>query len=478
MNIILINPPRFDGLPVIREERCEITERYSVLEPYSLLQLTAILREAGHRVNLIDANGFDLSYRDMETKLRGFEADVLIFRFTPTTFDHDLNTCRIAKKINRKIKTIGLCWTLISVAEEVMASAPELDFYVTGDYEISVPALVEDVSNNGNVSTGGVVYRKGKDIRHNPASKDDLVDLDKLPIPAYDLLPSLDPYFINTPTDETFTIMYTSRGCPFRCIYCTVAGTSWKPRSADSVVKELIYLKENYDIGLVSFFDETFTIDRERVMKICDGIVSNNIDIKWYCNTRANLVDDELVCSMKMAGCRGISLGIESGSQLILDNASKGIKIAEAKAAIKTVKKHGIKVLCSFIIGLPGETWATVQETIDFVKETLPTGVQFNVAVPYPGTELYESARAKGLLKNVDWRHLYQHEAILGTDELSPDDLNKARFMAYQALYTYPVWYLENVKHILRNPEDFNMGVKYSIKIINNFLLHRMEHSH
>jgi radical SAM superfamily enzyme YgiQ (UPF0313 family) len=476
MKIMLVNPPRFEGLPVIREERCEITERYSVLEPYSLLQLAAILRTGGHDVMLIDANGFDISFEHVEKKLIDVKPDVLIFRFTPTTFDHDTYICAMARKANPLMKTIGLCWSLNKVPQEVMNAVPDLDFFITGDYESVVPAIIDKLPDAESVS--GMAWHSPDGVRLNPPTREMIAHLDELPMPAYDLLESLEPYFINTPTDEAFTILYTSRGCPYRCIYCTVAGTPWKPRSAESVMKELRFLKQKYDIKLVSFFDETFTIDKKRVMALCNAMIKENMDIKWYCNTRANLLDEELVIAMRDAGCRGMSIGIESGSQKILDAASKRITVAEAKESIRLAKKHGIKVLCSFIFGLPGETWETVQETIDFIKETLPTGVQFNVAVPYPGTQLHKWALEKGLIKEMDWRQLYQHESVVGTEEMSPENLNKARYMAYKALYTYPVWYLENIKHVLRNPDDFNMAVKYSIKIINNFMLHRMEHAH
>jgi radical SAM superfamily enzyme YgiQ (UPF0313 family) len=477
LKVLLVNPPRFAGTPVIREERCEITERYSVLEPYSLLQLAAILREAGHGVALIDANGFNLDFTDVESKIKSVGPDALVFRFTPTTFDHDMKVCALAKCANPKIKTIGLCWTLIKVAEDVMREAVSLDYFVVGEYEAVVPAVVDAVSNGG-PAPAGVAWREGATIKVNPAARDMIPDLSKLPLPAYDLLPSLEPYFINTPTKDAFTIMYTSRGCPYRCIYCTVAGTVWKPRSAESVMAELRHLKKTYDVKLVSFFDETFTIDKQRVLDICRAMVDEKQNIRWYCNTRANLLDAELLKAMRAAGCRGMSIGVESGSQMILDAASKRISVEEAKEVIRLAKKHRIKVLCSFIFGLPGENWKTVEETIAFVRETLPTGVQFNVAVPYPGTKLHDWAKEKGLLKDGDWRHLYQHQSVVGTEEMTPAELDEARRRAYKSVYANPRWVLANVRHVLANPEDFTLAARYSIKVINNMAFHGMRDAH
>jgi len=340
MKILLFNPPRFEGVSVIREERCEIIERYSVLEPYSLLQLGAILRNKKHSVSLIDANGFDIKYSDLKLS----KCDVLIFRFTPTTFDHDMRICSLAKKINPKVLTIGICFTLGKIPLEVMKEAGELDIFVLSDYELVVLNILKNLNNLRKVD--GIAYRKNRKIFINKPSNAQ-IDYDRLPLPAYDLLPSLKPYFINTPVGKPFTIMYTSKGCPYNCAYCTVAGTKLKVRSAKSVIREIRYLKENYKIRTISFFDETFTVSRHRVLEICNAL--GDMNITWYCNTRVNLVDYELLKIMRKSGCRGISYGIESGNQKILNNVSKGVTVEQQKNAIKWAKKTGMKVLASFI---------------------------------------------------------------------------------------------------------------------------------
>lgn len=478
MKILLVNPPRFQGIPVIREERCEITDRYSVLEPYSLLQIASMLRQRGHHISLMDANGWNMPYQKLETTMTAIEYDVLIFRFTPTTFDHDMKTAELSKKINPTAVTTGICWTLRTLAEKVLTEAKKLDIYIMHEYEVVTPILIDSISKGIDLSTvNGIAYREKERICVNQPSKP-IKNYDLVPLPAYDLLPNLDNYFINTPAGQPFTIMYTSKGCPFKCIYCTVAGTIWKARSAESVIKELRFLKNRYGIKTVSFFDETFTIDRERVVKIVDGLKKENVDITWYCNTRANLVDKALLKIMRDGGCKGMSLGIESGSQKILDNVDKKMTVNQAENAIKWVKETGIKTYCSFIFGLPGETWETIDETINFVKRALPTSAQFNVAVPYPGTELYDLAIEKGWVRNIDWRKLYQDDAIMRTDVLTTEDLDTARKMAYRALYFNPRWVLQNIGHVIKNPEDLELATKYWLKVMNNYLIHKMKHAH
>jgi radical SAM superfamily enzyme YgiQ (UPF0313 family) len=257
-----------------------------------------------------------------------------------------------------------------------------------------------------------------------------------------------------------------------------VARTKWKKRGAAGILKELIHLKSNYGIRTISFFDETFTIDRQRVMDIAKGIRDAGLKIKWYCNTRVELVDEELLAAMYRGGCRGISFGIESGSQSVIDKAEKGSTVEQAEHAIRRAKKAGIKVYCSFIMGLPGETRDTVRETIAFVRRTLPIGAQFNVAVPYPGTKLYEAVYGEKAEDNSDWRKLYQYQAVVGTDALSPEDLDRARMMAYRSLYLNPRWWIQNVWHVARHPGDFEIAARYVIKIVDNYLIHSMRHGH
>jgi len=477
MIVLLVNPPRFRGIPVIREERCEITERYSVLPPYSLLQIASLLRQRGHDVYLVDANGENIDYQRLSSRLEGLTYQALIFRFTPTTFDWDLETAKLSKSLHPEAITIGICWTLRTLPEQVLSEAPEMDIYLCHEYEVVavqlIDALAKKDSDLGEIP--GIAYRDAGKNRVN-SDAEPVEDYNSLPLPAYDLLPGLMNYFINTPAGKPFSIMYTSKGCPYGCIFCTVARTKWKERSAASILQELKYLKEKHNIKTVSFFDETFTIDRRRVVEIADGIEEAGLNIKWYCNTRVELVDEELLQTMYRGGCRGISYGVESGSQGILDAAQKGSTVEQAERAIKWAKKAGVKVYCSFIFGLPGETQETVKETIRFVGRTLPTGAQFNVAVPYPGTKLYEMVH--GAEACLDWRRLYQDQAVLGTEALSPEDLDRARLSAYRSLYFNPRWWGQNIRHVVRHPDDLEMAVKYALKIADNYLFHRMRHAH
>lgn len=478
MKVALVNPPRHDGVSVVREERCEVEERYSVLEPYSLLQLAALLRERGHRPRLLDANGLDLSHEEVESWLRRQNYDALITRFTPTTFDHDLGVAATSKAVRPDADTVGICWTLRTLPKDVLADAPALDVYLRHEYEAVGPELIDTLEDGRNLAdVPGVAYRENGGVAVTPDALP-LQDYDALPLPAFDLLPSLDPYFISAPACKPFTIMYTSKGCPYSCEFCTVARTRWKARSAESVLEELRYLHDDHGLRTVSFFDETFTMSHPRVRALCEGIQREGLDLRWYCNTRVHLVDPELLRTMRAAGCSGISYGVESGNQEILDAITKQATVGQAADAIQWTKEAGIKVYCAFILGLPGETRESALDTIDFALRTLPNGAQFNIAVPYPGTELQETLQAQGLLPKMEWRDMYQDAAIVGTETLTREDLNGLRKLAYTKLYFNPRWWWQNVKFALASPDDFELASRYALRVLNNYFVHGMQGSH
>ncbi len=478
MKIALVNPPRFQGVSIVREERCEVPERYSVLEPYSLLQLAALLRAEGHEVRLLDANGSNLGFDEVEAWLRSYAYDVLFFRFTPTTFDHDIQVTTTSKRVKPEARTVGICWTLRTTPREVLDDAPSLDIYLRHEYENVGPLLVDALDEERPLDfVPGLAYRDNGRICLTPDAPP-IPDYDAIPLPAFDLLPSLDPYFISAPAGKPFTIMYTSKGCPYACSFCTVARTRWKTRSAESVLREIRHLHANYEIRTVSFFDETFTMSKKRVRALCEGLQREGLDIRWYCNTRVHLVDSDLLREMRAAGCSGISYGVESGNQRILDSVSKQATVAQAEDAIRWTKEAGINTYCAFILGLPGESWDTAMDTIRFALRTRPNGAQFNVAVPYPGTELFDTLRAQGLLGEVDWRQMYQDAAMIGTDELTPRQLDLLRKIAYTKLYFNPRWWWQNLRFAFASRDDFQLASRYGLRILKNYFVHNMQYTH
>jgi len=479
MRVLFVNPPRYDGLPVIREDRCEIVNRYLLNPPYSLIQIASVLRENDERVQVIDANCENLSYSKVRERLKESKPDIVAFRFTPTTIEADMETAKITKSLYPDALTVGMCWTLKRFAEKIIRDNKDLDIYLRGEYgtyEAIFLELVEAMEEGLPLDTvRGISLRRGGDaISTEPFEADNVYDP---PIPAYDLLPSLGKYHISPKHSRhsPFTIMYTSMGCPYGCIFCVMRETTWRKRSVENVMREINYLKNEHDLRCIFFMDETFTMDRESTADLCKALAEDKLDVTWYTSTRVDKVDRELLELMKKAGCRSISFGIESGSQKILDSAKKGIKVIQAMESIEMTKQAGIGVHLSFIVGLPGENWGTFEETVDFVRRASPTMAQFNVAVPYPGTPLYDSALAKGWIdEEIDYTQLQHQASIMRTEEMTTEEIERARKKAYRSLYFNPSWILSQ----FGNFEDMSLSIRYYLKCLGMYLLRGMRHSH
>ena len=217
--------------------------------------------------------------------------------------------------------------------------AKHLDIYVRHEYESVIPCLISAIAGNENLSqVRGIAFRLDNKIQVNDAASP-ILDYDSIPLPAYELLPSLDNYYRQVKYSSPFAILYTSKGCPFSCTYCVTARTKWTPRSTERILEELRYLKRNYNIKTVTFFDEVFTLDRKRAINLSRAIRDEGLCIRWVCDSRVDLVDRELLQTMRRGGCDIISFGIESGSQRILDSAKKGSTVEQAENAISTVSK-------------------------------------------------------------------------------------------------------------------------------------------
>ncbi|MBU0756929.1 MAG: B12-binding domain-containing radical SAM protein [Nanoarchaeota archaeon] len=440
-----------------------MVEKYSILPPYSLMQTAAVLREQGHSVKLVDANGFDMDYSDVD--MEGF--DMLVFRFTPFTLSVDKKAVHLFKKANPNAKTVGLCYALKKLPTLVLEKFEELDIYVHGEYLSAIPGLAKNIHSPEKVN--GISYRSRKKIIATPIGIDKF-DWDALPIPAYDLLPSLDPYYTNVPHGKPFTIMYTSKGCPYQCNYCTSAKSKVYTRSTESILKEINYLKEKFKINLILFFDETFTIDRQRTIDLCGEM--KKLKINWYCNSRSNLLDLELLKIMKKGGCTGISLGMESGSQKILDSANKGTTVAENAKALNDCYKVGIKVHTSFILGLPGETKETFHKTIEFLKKTLPSSMEINIFFPYPGTQFFKLVKNKDKDMNEVMWQIINNEKFIPFSDFSLEELKLMCKKAYSAIYRNPVWFVKNFFLVMRNPKDIPPAFLYFFKTIKEYFIH------
>ncbi|MCP3685661.1 MAG: radical SAM protein [bacterium] len=369
MKVALINPGK-----------SEISTAMSM----GLGYLAAVAREKGHEVVV----------KDMEVEPEGLKEFLL--KEKPEIVGITLSTplFPLSKKIISQIRAvlpdvkILVGGPHVTAVKEEMLSATEADIAVYGEGEMT---FVEILEGEPLEKILGICYRKDGKLETNPP-RPFIQDLDSLPFPAWDLFP-LSEYRIHPPYGKSkkFMNMITSRGCPYKCAYCSkVWGHSFRGMSPERVLEEIKLLRKNYGISEFRFYDDDFTLNMKRAEEICDLIIRNNLRITWSCTTRVNLVNENLLAKMKQSGCFLICYGVESGNQEILNTISKGYKIEHIKTAFKLTRAAGIRTLAFLMLGLPGETEETIEETVELVKEIKPDFCSWGITSVYPNTELKE----------------------------------------------------------------------------------------
>jgi radical SAM superfamily enzyme YgiQ (UPF0313 family) len=279
------------------------------------------------------------------------------------------------------------------VHREILATIPEVDVVVRYEGEFTMSELAHVLEKNGSLKEVKGISFMGESKQISTPFRERCENLDALPYPAYHFLePSVKEYIGNS-ENRNFPVL-TTRGCPFGCVFCSTMafnGRKYRTRSIASVIGELEYLVGKFKVNDVSFVDDNFTMQKDRVFMLCEEIEKRNLSLKWGCSARVDQVSEELLKAMRDAGCTDVFFGIESASQRVLDIVRKGFSVAQAKNAVKTAEKVGIKTHCSFIIGLPGESARSLKNMIAFIKDTKPSGrVLPNLLDILPGTELFE----------------------------------------------------------------------------------------
>jgi hopanoid biosynthesis associated radical SAM protein HpnJ len=393
MRTLFLNPPSYDGFDGGAGARYQAKrEIRSYWYPTWLAQPAAIVPGS----LLVDAPPAGLTLTDVIPLAR--RHDLAVLHTSSPTFAGDVKVAEALKAENPSL-VVGLVGPKVAVQPErsLLASAA-LDFVAREEFDFTIAEVAEGRSLD---SVDGLSYRDSAgQVAHN-ADRQILEDMDRLPFvtPVYhrDLRP--EDYYIGY-LRHPYVSLYTGRGCRSRCTFClwpqTVGGHRYRTRSVASVLDEAALAQRLFPQMKELFFDDdTFTDDRPRAEAIARGL--GRLGITWSCNAKAN-VPRETLQVMRDNGLRLLLVGYESGNQQILINIKKGLRVERARRFAADCRDLGITVHGTFILGLPGETKETIQETIRFAREVNPHTIQVSVAAPYPGTELYRRAMENGWL--------------------------------------------------------------------------------
>jgi anaerobic magnesium-protoporphyrin IX monomethyl ester cyclase len=420
--------------------------------PLGLALLAAILEKHGWTVKILDANtpGFVL---DDEVKNIGDTDIVGITAMTPTIGA----AVDIAKHIkqSRPGSTVIIGGPHITLMpEETLKSSPCIDIAVRGEADDTIIELMQALENHGSLAgIPGVSFVKDGKIVSNPP-RTSLTDMDALPYPAYHLL-DIKHYRPHPPHGmySPFAAMVTSRGCPYRCAYCSkpVFGSKFRAQSAERVVAEMAWLNGKFEVREIAFYDDSFTLDKKRIYEICDKILEKGLKIAWTCETRVNLVDKELLRRMKQAGCYAIAYGIETAAPEIMKVIQKDITLEQVEKAIQAHHEVGLQVVGYFMLGSPGETPETMLQTINFAKKLKVDFAQFSITTPFPSTELYD-IYMQGRKEPPKWEDFIYAGTdnpatpVFESDTLTRADLKLWVSKAYRMFYLRPGYIWQRLK--------------------------------
>jgi anaerobic magnesium-protoporphyrin IX monomethyl ester cyclase len=350
-----------------------------------------------------------------------------------------------------------------ALPEETLSLNNGPDAVAIGEYDMTVLELARCLRDNARVQdVPGLCLRHGDSfIRTKPRPR--IEDLDSLPFVSETYRRHLDirNYYFAA-ADYPVIQIVSARGCPQRCFFCvypqTFHGRRFRPRSPENVVAEFSYISKSFpDVREIGIEDDTFTVDRKRAREICRLLIKSSNRLKWYTNVRAD-VDYETLAVMKESGCRLVTVGFESGSQTILDNMHKGLKLEQSVAFMDAAKKAGILVHGCIIVGNPGETRETMQESLRFAKRLACDSFQFYPLIAYPGTEAYAWAKENGYLLTEDYRRWISpslsHASPISLPGLSMKEIETFCEKAYRVYHFRPLYILHKMLQSVLNPSE------------------------
>lgn len=406
--------------------------------PICLAYIGAILKKKNHEVCIIDLN--------LENNIPDSDINLV------ATTNIDYYNCPLLnleeiKENLLKIKKIGKPIILIGPHG---TSTPEyfedyVDYIVMGEPELTVEETIDCLSRKKPLkSVLGLHYNSGRKFISN-SPRPLIKDLDSLPFPDRSLM-RINEYKNPVCKYNPFTAILTTRGCPYQCTFCYkgVYGSLWRKRSPENVVNELIEIRKKYNIKEIWFRDDLFLLEKERVREICRGIIKNNLDLSWGCQSRVDNLDFETLQEMKKAGCYVLFFGIESASPKIIDQIKKKITLEKVEQVANWCKQLNMRTRGYFIIGFPGETKESIAEALNFAKRIDLDYFLVSIFTPYPDTEIYNNALKEGVIPGKDWKYSLEYSGRINT-KFNLDDLVKIKRDLYKKYYFRPGYIIRRI---------------------------------
>jgi anaerobic magnesium-protoporphyrin IX monomethyl ester cyclase len=456
MKILLACPPH----SLIDRYGKNIAKAAGVLPPLGVLYLAAYLKKNGHDVFVVD--GSVDSYQTLMSAIKEKRPDVVGVS-APTFLWR--KTVRLLEEVKALFPEIFLVVGgphPTFFPKQCFIDSPSLDAVVMGEGEITLLELCRALESRASLDgIAGLAFRtKDKETRIN-RSRDEIKDIDELPFPARELIdiskykPALQQYKI-----LPVTSIMGSRGCPFQCIFCAhVTGNKTRYRSPQNIVNEIRFLVDHYGIREIGFWDDTMTVDKSRVIELCQMMKRENLGVIWSAQARVNTVDPEMLSEMKSAGCWKIFFGVESLMQKNLDALKKGTTTSQAINAIKWTRKAGIETEASFIFGIPGETYGEAKAEVREMIKLDPDYMKCFPLTPIPGAELYEHVAKYGKMLTQNFDDFTENKVVFVPYTMTQEQLIEVVSYTYKKFYLRPSYILKRLSRI-KSIEDVRKSIR------------------
>ncbi len=452
MRILFLNLP--SAIPVVRRYMCSSFPPKMLFPPHELLSLTGVAKELGHDVKFVDATAENKNMPEALNIIQNYQPSLIISILSFELFDKDADMIAEIKNTFPDIK-YGVFGHYPTHFSEETIRLSGADFVMKGEPDDVFKNLLfswtdllpENITGTAIKNSLGEIIDNGEDRRiPNP---------NELPIPPYELLEN--KYYGEPLMPSPFGLIQTARGCPYQCNYCVHSfGTKLTMLTPENVLEQIHLLKKVHNIKSLRFIDDTFTAIPSRVINICKLMLQHKLDISWTCLSRADTLNEEMLFWMKKAGCVRINVGVESGSQRVLDFLNKKIIISECVSNLQYAKKIGIEVMGFFLTGIPGETDEDIEQSISFAKKTCDYILVDTLKV-YPGTPLFEK------LKHQVNFSLYPYINYF-TDEAHNKIAAKRRSYFYRKFYFSQEFVFQSPMKLLPHLSHAKVAINYIFK--------------
>ena len=468
MKVLLINP-RIDNM-ITANLPSYVDEQRGYSPPLGLMYVAAYAEQCTDcEIEILDMLAEETTYDRLESELRRRKPDVVGITTTTFTLIDTSIVARIVKATNKGVKIV-LGGPHVHIYPEETIRLPEVDFLVLGEGELPFVKLLQNIENYESLrGVKGIVFEHQGEII-NTGPREFIEELDSLPFPARHLT-HINKYGSLLAKGNLVTTMITSRGCPYKCLFChrPHLGKKFRARSAVDVVDEM---EQCVDIGIreILVYDDTFTIDRQRVMDICRLVLERGLNITWDIRTRVDMIDGPMLRELKESGCERIHYGVESANPEILKVLRKGITLPQVESAFNLTREVGISTLAYFMLGSPTETRQQIMNTIDYAKRLKPDYCHFAVTTPYPATPLYEMGLKEGMFDDY-WREFAANPSKDFTprfweENLDKDELTQLLDYAYRSFYVRPEYVLRQMRKV-RSFSEFMRKAKAALRVLN-----------